>query len=564
GVAEINSMGGFAKQYHVKVNPERLRHYQLTLAEVYAALAKNNANSSGGQIPVFAERYLIRGLGLIGKIEDIGNIVLREYSGTPIYVRDVAEVKIGTWVRQGAIVKDGVSEQVAGIVQMVRGGNAREVVNRIKTRVAEINEQRLLPGGLQITAFYDRTDLVDAALLNVAKVLVEGIILVIVVLFVFLAWQVVCTIPYVSRYQFDTLRDAMLYGYALFALIIMLMTPKRDVQRLFDLFGKLIPFILPWYPILFVLARTGAVPIQFPGAPNGIFYTKGSDIGVHLAGVGAYMLLQLDRRKNLPPWLSWFNWLMWSADVVLLGAMGRGIMVAVGACMGIVVLFRPFRSRWDRPLILGLLVISLLLVTGLYSTLKVDLGLAREVSVEQLVENVTSIFGEGNNSAGGLEGTKQWRLRWWTEIINYTFNGQYFWRGKGYGINLADSDGFQVQEDNSLRSPHNGHLTFLARSGVPGFVLWVIFQALIVLRLLRYALQGGVNSERSRYALWILAYLVAFGIEAAVDVFLEGPMGGIWFWAIIGFVLVYFAPDDQPPSVPHSAKPELTDAYRPV
>ena len=186
GVAEINSMGGFAKQYHVKVNPERLRHYQLTLAEVYAALAKNNANSSGGQIPVFAERYLIRGLGLIGKIEDIGNIVLREYSGTPIYVRDVAEVKIGTEVRQGAIVKDGVSEQVAGIVQMVRGGNAREVVNRIKTRVAEINEQRLLPGGLQITAFYDRTDLVDAALLNVAKVLVEGIILVIVVLFVFL------------------------------------------------------------------------------------------------------------------------------------------------------------------------------------------------------------------------------------------------------------------------------------------------------------------------------------------------------------------------------------------
>jgi cobalt-zinc-cadmium resistance protein CzcA len=186
GVAEINSMGGYAKQYHVRVNPERLRHYQLTVAEVYSALAKNNANSSGGQIPVFAERYLIRGLGLIGKIEDIGNIVLREYGGTPIYVRDVAEVSIGTAVRQGAIVKNGDSEQVAGIVQMVRGGNARDVVNRIKARVSEINEQRLLPGGLQITAFYDRTDLVDAALLNVAKVLVEGIILVVIVLFVFL------------------------------------------------------------------------------------------------------------------------------------------------------------------------------------------------------------------------------------------------------------------------------------------------------------------------------------------------------------------------------------------
>ncbi len=367
----------------------------------------------------------------------------------------------------------------------------------------------------------------------------------VLLLFIFLIWQVLCTIPYVSRYQFDALRDAMLYGYAVFALVIMLMTPKRDVQSIFDLFGKLIPFVLIWYPILFVLARTGAVNIRFPGAPNGIFYTKGSDIGVHLAGIGAYMLLQLDRRKSLPTWLTWFNWLMWSADVVLLGAMGRGIMVAVGGSIGTVMLLRPFRSRWDRPLILGLMVISILLITGLYSTLKVDLGLAREVSVEQLVENLTSIVGEGDNSAGGLEGTKQWRLRWWNSIIDYTFHGQYFWAGKGYGINLADSDGYQVQADNSLRSPHNGHLTYLARSGVPGFILWVAFLVMIALRLFRIALQGGVHSERARYALWLLAYLVAFAIIAGVDVFLEGPMGGIWFWAIIGFVFVYFVPDDK-------------------
>lgn len=186
GVAEINSMGGYAKQYHVNVNPERLRHYSLTLNDVYGALARNNANSSGGHIPVFDERYLIRGLGLIGKIEDIGNVVLKEVGGTPVYVNDVAEVTIGTEVRQGAIIKNGDSEQVAGIVQMARGGNAREVVNRIKSKVAEINEQKLLPRGLQIVPFYDRTDLVDAALINVAKVLVEGILLVIVVLFVFL------------------------------------------------------------------------------------------------------------------------------------------------------------------------------------------------------------------------------------------------------------------------------------------------------------------------------------------------------------------------------------------
>ncbi|MBU3542909.1 efflux RND transporter permease subunit [Polynucleobacter sp. MWH-Loch1C5] len=186
GVAEINTMGGYAQEYHVLVNPDRLRHYQLRLEDVYTALARNNANSGGGQLPVFAERYLIRGLGLITKTEDIGQIVLKEVRGTPVFVKNVAEVTIGSEVRQGAIIKNGATESVAGIVQMVRGANAREVVNRIKTKVEEINELRLLPEGLQIVPFYDRTDLVNAAMFNVAKVLIEGIILVIIVLFIFL------------------------------------------------------------------------------------------------------------------------------------------------------------------------------------------------------------------------------------------------------------------------------------------------------------------------------------------------------------------------------------------
>lgn len=186
GVAEINTMGGYAKEYQALVNPERLRYFQISMGEVYRALAKNNANSGGGQLPVYAERYLVRGVGLINKPEDIGQIVLKEVRGTPVYVRDVAEVTIGTEVRQGAIIKNGYTESVAGIIQMNRGGNAREVVTRIKAKVKEINDQKLLPEGLQIVPFYDRTDLVNAAMFNVAKVLIEGIILVIIVLFVFL------------------------------------------------------------------------------------------------------------------------------------------------------------------------------------------------------------------------------------------------------------------------------------------------------------------------------------------------------------------------------------------
>ena len=186
GVAEINTQGGYAREYQVLVNPERLRHYQLGLRDIYEALARNNANSGGGQLPTYAERYLIRGVGLVTKPEDIGKIILKEVKGIPVYVRNVAEVTIGSEIRQGAAIKNGYTESVAGIIQMIRGGNAREVVNRIKLKVAEINEGKLLPDGLQIVPFYDRTDLVNAAMFNVAKVLIEGVILVVILLFLFL------------------------------------------------------------------------------------------------------------------------------------------------------------------------------------------------------------------------------------------------------------------------------------------------------------------------------------------------------------------------------------------
>ncbi|MDT8363973.1 MAG: efflux RND transporter permease subunit, partial [Nitrosomonas sp.] len=186
GVAEINSQGGYVKQFHVLTDPNKLRHYNLTLKQVERAIADNNANASGGILPVTAEQYLVRGVGLIRTLQDIGNIVLAEENGVPVFVRDVAEVKLGTEVRAGAIIKGGYTESASGIVLMVRGGNAKEIVERVKERVADINARGLLPGGLQIVPYYDRTDLVDAALWTVSKVLIEGIFLVIVILFVFL------------------------------------------------------------------------------------------------------------------------------------------------------------------------------------------------------------------------------------------------------------------------------------------------------------------------------------------------------------------------------------------
>ncbi len=186
GIAEINSQGGYEKQYQVLVAPDKLRYHGLTIQQVFQALASNNANSGGGVLPHYAEQYLIRGVGLVKTLDDIGAIVLKSVEGTPVHVRDVAEVKIGSAVRVGSVVKNGVTESVGGVVMMMRGGNAKEVVSRIKARVAEINERGMLPGGLQIVPYYDRSELVDAAVATVVKVLLEGVVLVVVVLLLFL------------------------------------------------------------------------------------------------------------------------------------------------------------------------------------------------------------------------------------------------------------------------------------------------------------------------------------------------------------------------------------------
>jgi heavy metal efflux system protein len=186
GVAEINSQGGYVKQFQALVDPGRLRHYNLSVQQVVQAISANNSNASGGVLSQVTEQYLIRGVGLIKTLEDIGNIVIKEQSGIPVYVRDVATVQMGSEVRQGAIIKGGYTESVSGIVLMMRGGNAKEVVTRVKERVQEINSKGMLPDGLQIVPFYDRTELVDSALWTVGKVLIEGIFLVVVVLFVFL------------------------------------------------------------------------------------------------------------------------------------------------------------------------------------------------------------------------------------------------------------------------------------------------------------------------------------------------------------------------------------------
>jgi len=186
GVNEINSFGGYFKQYQVIVKPERLLAYNLTLEEVFRAIEENNQNVGGNVLDRFEEQYVVRGVGLLTSVDDLRNVVVRSAAGTPVYVRDVAEVQIGQAVRQGAALIDGDREAVGGIVMMLRGENSRDVVERVKEQVSKINSGGILPAGITIVPYYDRSDIVKSSVGTVGKALLEGSILVIIVLYLLL------------------------------------------------------------------------------------------------------------------------------------------------------------------------------------------------------------------------------------------------------------------------------------------------------------------------------------------------------------------------------------------
>jgi cobalt-zinc-cadmium resistance protein CzcA len=186
GVNEINSYGGYFKQYQVIVSPEKLVKYGLTVDDVYSAIGSNNENVGGNVLERGTDQYIVRGVGLIKEIGDIETIVLKSAGGTPTYLRDVAQVKVGEAVRMGAAMKNGKDECVGGIAMMLRGENSRDVVRRVKEKVREINGNNMLPDGIRIVPYYDRSDIVSASVGTVNKALVEGSILVLIVLYLLL------------------------------------------------------------------------------------------------------------------------------------------------------------------------------------------------------------------------------------------------------------------------------------------------------------------------------------------------------------------------------------------
>ncbi|PZR03160.1 MAG: CusA/CzcA family heavy metal efflux RND transporter, partial [Flavobacterium psychrophilum] len=184
GIAEVNSFGGQLKQYEVAVNPDRLRAMGVSIPDIFTALEKNNQNTGGAYIDKKPNAYFIRGIGLVTSLDDVRRIVVKNSGAVPIYINDVAEVKFGNAVRYGALTYNGEVDAVGGVVMMLKGENSNEVVKRIKEKLPTI--QQSLPDDITIEPYLDRTDLVGRAISTVEKNLIEGALIVIFVLVLFL------------------------------------------------------------------------------------------------------------------------------------------------------------------------------------------------------------------------------------------------------------------------------------------------------------------------------------------------------------------------------------------
>ncbi len=210
GVTEITAFGGFVKQYDVTIMPGRMKNLDISLEEILAAVESNNSVSGGNYLEHNREQYIIRGFGQISGVKDIEDIIIKNLDGRPIYVADVAEVKIGKQLRQGAVTKDGKGEIVTGIVMMLRGGNSKNVITSIVDKIETINAG--LPEGVKIEKFYDQSDLITRTTDTLKTNLLEGGFFVMVVLLLMLgeikgAIIVATVIPFSMLFAFIGMKE---------------------------------------------------------------------------------------------------------------------------------------------------------------------------------------------------------------------------------------------------------------------------------------------------------------------------------------------------------------------
>jgi hypothetical protein len=362
-----------------------------------------------------------------------------------------------------------------------------------------------------------RTKALAAALSTPAAIFLAALI----------CWGIFRTVPYISIYGVDALRDSVTFFYGLIAFVLIALL-LQDTRRLNDLiafyarFAVLMPPIMTVYAIAALAWRDSLPEIPSLGVP--ILSLRLGDLGVHLAGAAAFTLLGFRRAGII-----WTLFLLTAMGIV--ATQSRGAMLAMVVPLALVIIGA---RKFSIPVVL---MIGLGVAAAYAADFETPISGQgkRFVGARQLVDNAASIFESSNEN---LDGTKRWRIVWWQNIQDYIFHGDYFWTGKGFGINLAESD-VLIGEDPErphLRSPHNIHLTILARAGVPGMLLWLTAIASWFTMIISSMLCARHAGEERWFALFffVASYLLSALIDASFDVALEGPMLGFWFWSLFG------------------------------
>jgi hypothetical protein len=358
-----------------------------------------------------------------------------------------------------------------------------------------------------------------------------------------MVWVVARTIPFVSVYGFDSLRDSAVVMYGGFALIVigLLLEDARRIDTVLRYYN-ILPASLPAIFVGFCLTLywNEYVPSFYGSVP--IVEITTSAVGTHLAGTMVFVLIGYRKVS-----FRWF--LVWLATLTIVAATNRGATLAVvGPVVFAIIMLGRLRLLLTAMLAVVSIFAVLLAVEGTFTPdNETERSTRRLVSAHQIIKNAESVLGDSGEQ--NVEGTKRWRLDWWDIIIKDTIYGPNFWTGRGFGLNLADADGFQggPPESAATRSPHNVNMTVLARAGVPGLVLWSLLLISWGGMMLRAMLVARARGHRqwADLFLFVICYLTSILINAFVDVTLEGPMQGIWFWCLFGFgigsVMVYRA-----------------------
>jgi hypothetical protein len=359
---------------------------------------------------------------------------------------------------------------------------------------------------------------------------------------IFAFWGICLTIPNIPKYRVDAVRDAALWGYGAYALVIIaFLNSSDDLSKILNKYRKFLHLYLPALPVILLLSGVfrDALP-HLPWAPDvSVVMLKSADASVHLCAAALFLLLFPDSSSDGKSSISISRIIGicgWFLAAIFVIVRTRGGLLAMTVPLLLVSLLRMTKVGWKVAALAatGIFAVLLIVQTNLVT---VKIG-GRAFTMDQISENVGSIAGA--DTQADLNNTKTWRLLWWKKIVNYTVFGRYFWTGKGFGINLATVDGpsnLSGSETEKLRSPHNGTMTVLARMGVPGLTLWLAINLMFGYRVFVTFIRAERARSRfwSSFNLWILCYWLSSLINSSFDVYLEGPAGGIWFWSIIGF-----------------------------